>query len=161
MKRIIYIENNFLQSLAGRDFQEPDQVLTETVNQAVESLRKDLRQIIRARYFEALSVAAIAERNGMPEKEIIRLLYEAKRQLKMILADFAADRWGIKIRGRCRICLHDRRELIDCILLGRSSDESWAATSEKIKAAIGENFQPPQILKAHLKHLSDIGKGGK
>lgn len=154
MHRIIYLDPEIIQHLRAFTPQSSDPELIKTVDKALERLESDLRQIIHERYFEGLSVPQIAERNDISEKEAVKRIYEAKRQLKMMLAEFVRKRWGLQVKGVCRICTHEQKETIDTILQNIKGGESWRRICRKIEKAIGERIHPPQILKAHLKHMN-------
>lgn len=155
MHRIIYLDPEILQLLKPAPEQSTDPEVIETVKKAIENLDSNLRQVIHERYFEGLTLAEMAERSGVEEREIAKSIYEANRQLKIALTDFVAKRWGVKPRGICRICGHPKRASIEKILLTFKSGDSWARISREIESAVDEKFHPPQILKAHLKHISN------
>lgn len=100
----------------------------------------------------------IAERNDISEKEVVKRIYEAKRQLKMMLAEFVRKRWGLQIKGVCRICTHPQKETIDTILRNIDDGESWRKICREVENAIGDRIYPPQILKAHMKHMNGGNK---
>ncbi len=154
MHRIIYLDPEIIEHLNTFASRPPDPELIETVNEALERLESDLRQIVYERYFEGLSIPQIAERNKITDKEVVRRIYEAKRQLKMMLAEFVRRRWGLQIEGVCKICKHPRREMIDSILRNKTDDESWRRICKRIEKEVGDRIHPPQILKAHIKHMN-------
>ena len=124
MKRLIYLEHQFLQSFGISEKAKIDHEIIEHVGNALKKLDPDLENIIRERFFAGLSVSEISKRNDLDEKEIIKLIYEGKRQLKMFLADFVKKRWGIEPSGICRICIHPEQEIINNILLNKKSKTS-------------------------------------
>ncbi len=126
----------------------------EAVNDALEGLDSNLQQIVHERYFEGLTMPQIAERTKIAEKEVIKRIYEAKRQLKMILAEFVRKRWGLQIKGVCRICTHPQKEKINSILRNKKDSDSWSGICSKIETEVGDRIYPPQILKAHIKHIN-------
>lgn len=154
MHRIIYLDPEIIEHLNAFASRPPDPELIETVNEALERLESDLRQIVHERYFEGLTVPQIAERNEITEKEVIKRIYEAKRQLKMMLAEFVRRRWGLQIEGVCKICRHPQREMIDSILRNKNDGDSWRRICKKIEEDVGDRIHPPQILKAHIKHMN-------
>ncbi len=158
MHRIIYLDPEIIQHLRPFSAQPPDPELIETVNKGLERLEPDLRQIVHERYFEGLTVPQIAERNDISEKEVVKRIYEAKRQLKMMLAEFVRKRWGLQIKGVCKICMHPQKETIDTILRNIDDGESWRRICKKIEKAVGDKIYPPQILKAHMKHMNRVHK---
>ncbi len=154
MHRIIYLDPEIIQHLKASASQPPDPELVEAVNDALEGLDSDLQQIVHERYFEGLTVPQIAERNKIPENEVVKLIYEAKRQLKMMLAEFVRKRWGLQIKGVCKICTHPQKEKINSILQNKKDGDSWREICSKIEAEVGDRIYPPQILKAHIKHIN-------
>ena len=158
MHRIVYLDPEILQQLKPLPDQPPDPDVIDAVRKAIESLEPELRKVVHERYFECLTLTQIAERSGVEEREIAKSIYEANRQLKMALADFVAKRWGVKPRGICRICSHPKRETIEKILLKFECGDSWAKITRELESALDEKFHPPQILKAHLKHMSNKDK---
>jgi len=132
---------------------EIDPAIVEAVDQAMGQLNETQREIIRERFFEGLAIREIAVRREMDECQVIGIIYESKRVLKTLLADFVKTRWGIEPIGICRICSHKRREEIEDILLNIGKRDSWGTVSRRIEKKTGERIHPPQILKAHLKHM--------
>jgi hypothetical protein len=133
---------------------KPDPELVSVVNEALECLTPDLREILKMRYYDGATTREIALAMHKSEKEILSLIYEARRQIRIQLAEFVSKRWGIETGKLCRICVHPKRALIETILIGKGRSESWGKTTDKIYEAVGERFHPPQILKAHLKHMN-------
>ena len=158
MHRLVYLDPEILQQLRSIPPQHADPDVVKAVRAAIEKLNPEIRQVVRERYFECLSLAEMAGRRGLEEKEMAKSVYEANRQLKLMLADFVGRRWGIKPRGICRICGHPRRAIIEEILRNIKGSESWAKISRLVESAVGERFHPPQVLKAHLKHMSNDDK---
>ncbi len=157
MNRILYLDPEILDTLMPARPPDPDPELITAVNEALSGLKPELRELIIKRFYEGRKISEIESELDRPEKEIMALLYEAKRQLRSLLADFARERWGIEVRKGCRICAHARRAEIEKILLGKKERDSWRKTTLKIRDAAGESFHPPQILIAHMKHI----KGGE
>ena len=153
MHRMIFLDPDIIQNLRPHSSTDPDPELVEAVNQALLHLAPGHRRLIRERYFEGLTVREICERNHLPEAEVIAGIYEAKRQLKMLLGEFAGKRWGIEVKGACRICVHPRKEKIEAILRSRKKTESWGSTCRRVERLLGERIQPPQVLKAHIRHM--------
>lgn len=159
MNRIIFMDLNLLDGLKNRLPLKPDPELELKVNEALNRLEPALRELIRMRFYEGASEREVAERLGKPEKEIVGMIYEAKRQLRNHLAEFVNKRWGLETAGICRICAHPERAAIEDILKSRSRNESWKKTTERVFRATGEKFHPPQVLKAHLKHMRNKKEG--
>jgi hypothetical protein len=153
LHRITFLDPMMIQNLKAVSGSEPDPELVEAVDKALLRLDPDLRRLIRERYFEGLTVGEISERNNLPEPQAIAGIYEAKRRLKVLLADFVRKRWGIEVTGVCSICSHPRKEEIENALRARKSTESWGSTCRKIEQLIEERIQPPQVLKAHIRHM--------
>ena len=128
------------------------------VDKALEKLEPKLRDILKMRYYDGATVPEIASTLSKSENEILGLIYEACRQMKILLADFVKRRWDIKSGTACRICAHPEREIIEKILLGKNDKESWRRVTDEISNAVGVRFHPPQILKAHLRHMSHMGE---
>jgi len=133
---------------------KPDPELVLNVNKALEYLTPDLREILIMRYYDGATTGEISLAMHKPEKEILSLIYEARRQMKIQLGEFVKKRWGIETGKLCRICVHPGRATIESILIGKRRTESWGKISKKIYEVVGERFHPPQILKAHLKHMN-------
>lgn len=159
MSRIIFMDLNLLEGLENQLPPKPDPELESEVREALELLEPKLRQIIIMRYYEGLSEREAAEKLGRPEAEIVGMIYEAKRQLRIHLAEFVEKRWGLQIDGICKICAHPERAAIEDILKSKSRNESWKRITEKVFRATGERFYPPQVLKAHLKHMRNTKEG--
>lgn len=153
MHRIVFLDPETIENLRAISPADPDPELVMTVNEALLTLSPELRRLIRERYFESLTIGEISDRNHLPERETIRKIYEAKRQLKMVLASFVKKRWGIEAMGVCRICTHPEREKIEAVLRARKVTESWGSTCRKVQNMLQQRMQPPQILKAHMKHM--------
>ncbi len=153
MNRIIYVDPEIIDILKIAPSPNPDPELAAAVGSALKKLEPELTEIIRERVYEGRKISEIALNLNKSEKDIIALLYEAKRQLKILLADFVKQRWGIETKGNCRICAHASREIIENILTIKKENDSWRQITAKIQEATGERFHPPQILKAHLKHI--------
>lgn len=154
MHRIVFLEPELIQNLKNDPRSDPDPELVKAVDEALLSLDPDLCRLVHERYFEGLTVREISERNHIPESEAIAGIYQAKRRLKMLLAEFVKKRWKIKVDGVCRICVHPQKEKIETILHSRKKTESWAVTCRRVEYLLGERIQPPQVLKAHMKHMN-------
>jgi len=154
LKRIIFTAPDKLEALNNCSSIEADPELIAEVNRALEQLEPPLRELLKMWYYEGARITDIARVFNISEKEISRRLYEAKRQMKILLADFVKKRWGVDTGGICRICAHPRRSAIAKILSDRGRNESWKSINERLLEAVGEEFQPPQILKAHIKHMN-------
>lgn len=159
MKRIVFTDPEKLEILNSRTSIEADPELVAEVNRALERLEPPLKELLKMWYYDGARIKDIARQFNKSEREISGLLYEAKRQLKILLADFVKKRWGVDTEGICRICAHPRRTAIDEILSGRGRYESWRSINDKLSEAVGERFQPPQILKAHIKHMNQNRTG--
>jgi len=156
LKRIVFMDPGIFNGLEVLAAPEPDPELVSNVNTALEQLEPALQEILKLKYYEGATTGEIALALDKPEKEIISLIYEAKRQMRFHLAEFVNKRWGIKSGRLCRICIHPRRAAIESILIGKSQSESWGKITDRIYEAGEERFHPPQILKAHLKHMNHI-----
>lgn len=154
MKRIIYLDPELLDLVEDRESPDTDPELITRVNEALEKLEPELRRLLKMRYYDGARIRHIAGALNKSENEITGLLYEAKRQMKILLADFVRKRWGVESSGICRICAHPKRAVIEKILSTRKRSESWRAINGRIFEAVGESFQPPQILRAHLRHMN-------
>jgi len=161
LHRIIYLDPEIIQQFKSTSKQSPDPAIVTAVSEAIEKLDHGLRRVVHERYFEGLSLPEIAARNGIGQREVIGNLYEAKRLLKLMLADFVSRRWGVKPPGICRVCTHPKREIIENILKTVDGSSSWAEICRRVEAATGERFHPPQILKAHQKHIFGTNKEKK
>ena len=153
------MEPDILDGQENRSTPKTDPELASQVDEALKRLEPALRDIIRMRFYDGISIREIADRLGRPEKEIIGTIYEAKRRMRIDLAEFVRKRWGIDIGNLCKICAHPERAAIENILTSKSPDESWKKITERVYRATGERFNPPQILRAHLKHMRQIEDG--
>lgn len=153
MHRTIFLDPDIIENLKTISRADPDPELVEAVSEALLTLSPDLRRIICERYFEGLTIGEISERNQLAETEAISRIYEARRRLKMLLAEFVRKRWGITVEGVCRICAHRKKEEIETILRTRRPSESWGSTCRRVERLLKERVQPPQILIAHMKHM--------
>jgi hypothetical protein len=160
LKRIILLDPEILDVLEDHRSPNPDPVLLSRVNEALEQLAPEYRELLRMRYYDGVPLRDIASALDKSDKEVKGLLYEAKRQMKILLAGFVRKRWGVETEGICGICSHAQRNIIEKILSNKVSGESWRKINDRIFKAIGERFQPPQILKAHIKHM-DQKRGGQ
>ncbi|UCC78417.1 MAG: hypothetical protein JSW64_09010 [Candidatus Zixiibacteriota bacterium] len=150
---------NLLDGLENRLPPKSDPELESKVSEALDRLEPALRELIRMRFYEGVSTREMAGRLDRPEKEIVGMIYEAKRQLRIQLAEFVNRRWGLETASFCGICAHPKRATIEKILKFRSRNESWKKTTERVFRATGEKFHPPQVLKAHLKHMRNTKEG--
>lgn len=153
MNRIIYVGPEIIDILTIAPSPNPDPEVVAAVDFAIKKLEPELREIIYERVYEGRKISEIAVNLNKSEKEITALLYEAKRQLKILLADFVKQRWSIETKGNCRICSHNSRKKIEKILITKKENDSWGQITSEIHKAVGEQFHPPQILIAHLKHM--------
>ena len=106
------------------------------------------------RFYDGATIPELARSLQKTEKEISGALYEAGRQMKILLAGYVTKKWGLEIEGICRICVHPMKAVIEKILKNKGRNESWKNVTDRIREATGERFHPPQILKAHLKHMN-------
>lgn len=153
MKRIIYVDMRLLEGLEIPDSVDPDPELVSKVNDALERLDPLLRDILKGRIYDGETIDSLAAKHGRPVNEIKRILYEAVRQMRIYLSDFVRARWGIETGKTCKVCRHSNKAKIEAILRRRRPGDSWKVVTQKIHKATGERFHPPQILKAHLKHM--------
>jgi hypothetical protein len=126
----------------------------EAVDAALAKLSPDMKMLVLDRFYRGLSVARIASENGMTVNSASASLHDALRLLRLVLMDFAARRWDISRITTCRICRHPRKETIESLLRTRRKSQSWGAFCKRLERAIGERIQPPQILIAHLRHMT-------
>jgi len=83
-------------------------------------------------YFSGVKISELAIKNEKTVIEIKKLIYEARRILRIILSEFAEKRWGIQIKGHCRICIHPRRAEIENILRSKKRKQMMhVACAEK------------------------------
>ena len=154
MKRVIFTDPKNMEVLNNRISIEADPELVAEVNRALEQLEPRFKELLKMWYYDGARIKDMAQVFDMSESEISGLLYEAKRQMKILLADFVKKRWGVDAGGLCRICAHPRRDDIEEILSARGRNESWRSINDRLSEVVGEKFQPPQILKAHIKHMN-------
>ncbi|UCE66180.1 MAG: hypothetical protein JSU85_15240 [Candidatus Zixiibacteriota bacterium] len=156
MKRVVFMDLDMLDGLENRLPPEPDPELVSKVDEALKRLGPASRDVLVMRFYDGISAGEIADRLGRPEKDIISIIYEAKRRMKIDLAEFVSKRWGIDVGNLCKICAHSERPTIENILKSKSPDESWKKITERVYRRTGERFHPPQLLKAHLKHMPQV-----
>ena len=154
MDRIKYVDLNLLDQLEIRIPPEPDPEWTARVRDALQQLEPFLEQVMRMRFYDGATIPELARSLQKTEKEISGALYEAGRQMKILLAGYVTKKWGLEIEGICRICVHPMKAVIEKILKNKGRNESWKNVTDRIREATGERFHPPQILKAHLKHMN-------
>ena len=161
MHRMIYMDLNLLESVAtmAAPNPDPDPRLVLEVDRAFTKLQPRLRDTLKPRYYNGETIREIASGLGISENEVRRLIYEAKRRLRLHLAEFVRDRWGIENGNTCRICIHPQRERIETILRAKKPEDSWKSITDKVCKLTGERFQPPQILKAHFAHITSSKVG--
>jgi len=155
---IIYLDPIFIENLPTFPSRPTDPDIIKAVSEALKTLNPEIERLISERFFEGLSLTEIANRNNIDVREVVHALYEGKRQLKILLSDFVKRKWGIRPDGICRICSHPKRTEIEGILIKRDSSRSWGQICRAVEKATGERFQPPQILKAHIKHMNNNQK---
>lgn len=158
MPEIIYLDPEFLQNLPAIRSRPTDPDIIKAVTEALKRLKPETERLVRERFFEGLSLAEIADRNNIDVREVVRSLYEGKRQLKILLSDFVKRKWEITPDGLCRVCGHPKRTEIEEILIKRDSSQSWGKICRMVEKATGTRLQPPQILKAHIKHMKNNPK---
>ncbi len=159
MHRLIFLDPDLIQLMGESSSQHADPDVIDAVSGALKALGREMEEVVRARYFEGLSVPAIAARYEIQDREVVGILYEAKRRLKILLADFPEKRWGVSTDGLCRVCGHPERKKIEKILMVNAGSRSWGAICREVEQAVGERFYPPQVLKAHLKHIAAKDRG--
>ncbi len=155
MIRILFLDPIELEQVEPFNIAPPDPVLVEVVDKAIIKLPDHLRQIMVQKISMGMSAQQIANINGLTKKQVVAALYEAKRLLKMHLSDFVLKRWNIKARGRCRICEHRNRNIIEKMLLEKRRSETWGSFNKRLCERIGERFAPPKILIAHYNHMKN------
>ncbi|MEE9555152.1 MAG: sigma-70 family RNA polymerase sigma factor [candidate division Zixibacteria bacterium] len=158
MHRILFLDPEFLQNIQAIRDHPADPEIIEAVTEALKRLPPETERLIRERFFEGLSLSEIAERSDIDFKEVVRAIYEGKRQLKILLSEFVKRRWGIKPEGICRVCGHPKRKEIERIVIKCNRSRSWGEICAAVEKATGERFHPPQILKAHIKHMNNNQK---
>lgn len=153
MPRVIFVEPKELEQIEPIGVALPDPTLVAAVDKAINKLPANLRELVIQKVKLGMTARQIAKASNITEKEVVTAYYEAKRQLKIQLADFVFNRWGIKSYGICTICGHPRQDVIDKMLHGKRQSESWGSFNRRLMATIGERFTPPKLLIAHLNHI--------
>lgn len=168
MSKLHIFENNLIDQIdllpdcnSIWQLSDVDPILKKTVNEAIEKLPEKHKKALLLYYYQGLSYDEIGRDSGLMSGEngplarqkIKKIMNCAHTLLKAELADFVARRWKIRVKGSCRICRHPKVELIDSLLHSKTDSETWREFGMRLKRIIGENFHPPQILKAHLGHI--------
>jgi hypothetical protein len=159
MIRILFLDPIELEQVEPLNIAPPDPVLVDVVDKAISKLPDHLRQLTVQKISMGMSAQQIADINGQTKKQVVAALYEAKRLLKTHLSDFVLKRWNIKVRGRCRICEHPKRNIIEKMLLAKRRSETWGSFNKRLRERIGERFTPPKILIAHCNHIKNENGG--
>lgn len=136
---------------------DTDSELRRAVNDALSNLEPELRDIINKRYWEQLTPTQIASYIGIPAADVRAKIRQAHTILRPLLMEYAATRWHFRPRGYCLICQHDKRAIIDDMLLQNPPFETWGEFGRKLENAIGEKINPPRLLIVHLKHIQNGG----
>ena len=160
MRRIVYAGLEVFEVLESLESSPANPTVDEEVRKALKSLKPELRSIICSYYFDGNSIEEIAAKNKLSEKQVSIFLRLAKKLLRNLLNNFVKSRWRIKVKGKCRVCSHRKRKTIDRMLIAKANDETWGAFGKRLAKVTGYNFQPPQILIAHLKHIATTKESG-
>jgi hypothetical protein len=153
MTEIFFMDPLELERVEPVDIAPPDPFLVEAVDQAIRSLPDYLQEKVIQKTRMGMSAQQIANASGQSKRQVTAALYEARRLLKMHLSDFVLRRWNIKACGRCRICDHPKRAIIEEMLQEKRRSETWGSFNRRLLERIGERFSPPKILIAHLNHI--------
>jgi hypothetical protein len=153
VQKIVYTGLRVLEHIEHAEPARADPDLVDAVKRALASLSPLERDIVSQIIYDGNSLPEIALQNGLSIGQSRAIFYEAKNRLRALLAGFVKERWGIEISGKCRVCLHPRKNEIDALLKRHSSRESWGNFNRRLEKAIGEKINPPAILINHLKHI--------
>lgn len=125
--------------------------LRRTVREAVGNLRGIERAVIEEYYFDGMSMGRIAESEGVSVNRVVTSHRQALRQLREILAPFAARMFGIRAitSATCPICLASWREDAEAIIDGKTPDVTWGQIVTRIVRATGWQPKSPQVLIVH------------
>ncbi len=153
MRKTLFFENDCILDIIAPPATPADPAIEKAVQRALKKLEPDIREIVRQYYFDGLSYAQIAKRQHILRGEARVVIINAKKQLKILLAEFVRTRWNVNVHPTCRICNHPERRIIEYYLAQKSDDESWGEVGNRLMVELGERFHPPQILIAHLEHI--------
>ncbi len=77
------------------DEQLIDNALSDEVSAALENLSPDYREVVELADIEGIRYKEIAARVGIPIGTVMSRLFRARRQLEVILTEYAAESYGI------------------------------------------------------------------
>lgn len=161
--RLIFVDHQTLAKIAGG---QPDifneipekgadlRAFRDSIRQAVEALNEKHRQVIEMYFFENLNIGQIAQETAIKPSLVLKLLREATLTLKHSLADIVRNRWPDRFGGlgRCQVCEHPKRKIIEIIANSKKRGESWGSLNKRLAKIAGTTFNPPSILINHMKY---------
>ena len=140
------------EQLPKKDIAET-KALSHIVADALKYLDSRQKKIIHLRYWEQLTLKEIGCCIGLSITEVKAILKQSHALLRPHLIDYARKRWSFEPRGRCLICIHPNRNIIEKMLEDKAQSETWGSFGDRLEKTIGEKINPPRLLIIHLKHI--------
>jgi len=147
------IESNILQDLPEH---QEDDLINRQVRKAVKKLSPEEQQFIRLFYFEFKSYQQIGQMTGRRIHKLERAHQRALEKLRIILADFVRERFGLEIGDEtdCVICQSPFRRELDGLIRDKGEDETYSRLIRVFKQRYGIVIKTPQVIIGHRrKHM--------
>ena len=156
--RLLFVDHQTLARLAESNppkegLSESDPIIEET-RRALETLSEPYAQIVIMRCLETKTFDQIEIELGIDQERLRGMLNAAFLALRQRLLPAVRNRWpkGFAHLKGCPICAHGQRELIEQLILGKTKTQSWKSLNRRIKEEVGVIFNPPIIMKHHVKY---------
>ena len=156
--RLLFVDHQTLARLAESNppkegLSESDPIIEET-RRALETLSEPYARMVILRYLESKTFEEIETELGIEQERLSGMLNTAVLALRQRLLPAVKNRWpkGFAHLKGCPICAHEQRGLIEQLILGKTKTQSWKSLNRRIKEEVGVIFNPPIIMKHHVKY---------
>jgi len=132
---------------------EEDESINQEVRKAVKKLSSVEKQFVQLFYFEFKSYQEIARILKKKTYKLERIHQRALGKLRIILTDFAKQRFKLEIRESidCIICKSPFRKELDELIRNKKEEETYARLIRIFKQKYGIDIKTPQVIIGHMK----------
>ncbi len=132
---------------------EGEESINQEVRKAVEKLTSVEKQFIQLFYFEFKSYQEIARILRKKAYKLERIHQRALGKLRIILTDFAKQRFKLEIRESidCIICKSPFRKELDELIRNKKVEETYTPLIKIFKQKYGIDIKTPQVIIGHIK----------
>ncbi|MBU8934647.1 MAG: hypothetical protein KOO62_11675 [candidate division Zixibacteria bacterium] len=133
-------------------------VLQARVQQSLQCLSEDERELIRQFYYMGYSYRHISQKSGRAIYKLEAMHRRALRKLRNDLGEFIQSRFHIDLPAvaesviECHICASPHRDEIDLLIAGRDQRATWRPVMNQLRREFDVDIRSPQMLIGHERY---------